>query len=260
MEDEVIQKEIPVDVEETVVVAPLDRMRSMERFKDREYETESMALEDALSALDELEATSKEGSDFKDAMFELLTNVPELGYLFDDYKKTGNFMVSLQSLFENPEDMLLRDGDDGYDMAQQRRSDFLEREKINSGLMDRYTKSQEAFPVMFEEFLANRGLSEDEGTAILDFAMNLAEKSATGELTEYDLDKIWRLMNLEKDEAAFSEDREIADLNAEVPPVEDEDFAVPSGSSPSATPNLETKKGTPLDDLFKSGNMRNYIK
>jgi hypothetical protein len=254
MEEEVIKEEIPVNVEETAAVSPLDRMRNMDRFKDVEYESESAALEDALSALEELEPVSKEGAEFKEAIFELLNNVPELGYLFDDYKKTGNFMVSLQSLFENPEDILLKEGDEGYDIAQKRRADFLEREKINTDLLGRMEQTKESAPLVFSEFIADIGASETEADAFNAYAMDLAERIATGELGKEELKKLWQAFKYEEDVAAIDEDLSIASMNSEIPQEDEEDFALPSGSTPATKqPAVPKTAMTVADELEQYG-------
>lgn len=245
-------------VEEPAIATPsfFDRMKGKDRFKDKEYENEAMALEDALMYIDELEPQTQEAQAFKDSLTATLNAYPQIAYLLEDMKTTGDFNVSLQGMFDNPEDMLLREGDEGYDVAQERRNNRIEQERINSDLKNRYEKNMELFPSIFEEFKAEKGMSDEEADTFIDYTVQLAERIVTGEMGKEEMEKLWQAYRYPEDIAAVDEDLAIADVNANLNEKSspDDDFEIPVGSTPAAKtmPDMSPKRN-PLEEVIQAG-------
>ena len=233
-----------------------ERMRGMKRFEGRDYADESAALEDALSSIDELEASTSESQAFKDALAELLNGNPQIAFLLEDVKKTGNFHASLMSMFDNPEDLLLKEGDEGYDAVQERVNSRIDGERTNAELRSRIEANQERFPAVLDAFIAKKGATEEEADAFMTESSQLAENIIMGDVTEEDLEKLWKMHKYDADIADVDEDLSIAALNTETEgtPTEEE-FSVPQGITPAIAPSAPQRAMNPLEEVIQANKM-----
>ena len=96
-----------------------ERLPTYDKFKDKSYESEDDAVSDAISYMEELSQNSKSVDEFKQNFMKVIDENPILDYIIKSIKETGSLQASLQSLFDNPEDMLLKEGDEGYESVQE---------------------------------------------------------------------------------------------------------------------------------------------
>jgi hypothetical protein len=235
--------------------SPLDRMKGMEKFKEKDYENSDLALNDALDALDELIPQSEEASKMKSDMAELFKNVPQIPYLIKVAQETGNFQAAIQSLYDSPEDMLLKEGDEGYDKVQEMMDKRVARDNQDSELYEKYNTNMSTFPQRFEEWAKSREVAEEEKNDFLTYMDDMLVKLVTGEIDEEVLDKMLQSYRYKQEIGDIGEDAAIAEANTNKGNASAKDalLKVPEGVSPKSATPAPKKKQTPLGELFQEG-------
>ena len=245
------------DVVETKPKSRLaERLSGIEKFKDKSYENEDDAVSDAIALIDDLEASSKEGADFLENIKKTIDEYPIVGHILTDIKKTGSIQASLQSLFDNAEDMLLREGDEGYDIVQERLKKRAEQSEIDEGIKQNWEKNMADFPATFEAWAEQKGIDEAEQENFSAFIGDFMTKLVTGEIKNEELDKLWDSYKYNDDVSELKEDLGVSKAN-EVPAEKKPDALLPMPAS--TTPAQQTKaeepneKVDPLTEIYNSG-------
>jgi len=237
----------------TAKPSPSERMKGMDRFKDKEYESPEQALADALDALEEVTPQSQEAQKIKSDMVELFKKHPEIPYLIKVAEETGDFYTAIQSLYDNDEDMLVREGDEGYDNLKKVRNDRMEKSKIEQELLDKYNTNMESFPAKFDAWAESKNLTEEDKDGMYSFLDGLLSKLVTGDLDEEVLDKMYQAYSYKRDMGELEEDKAIATANVEntkqkpVKPI----MPMPDGTSPAVKADVPNGvKVDPLSELY----------
>ena len=251
-------KEIEQGTEEVKTLAPTQRMKGMERFKDKEYESTEQALNDVLDALEEVTPQSEEAEKIKNDMIALFNKHREIPYLIKVAEETGDFQVAIQSLYDNDDDMLMREGDEGYENLKKIRSDRIEKSNMENELLDKYNKNKEDFPAMFEQWAGVRGLKDEDKEGMYSFLDDMLVKLVSGDVDKDILDKMYQAYAYKRDMGELDEDKAIAQANAENANQKQEKplVAIPEGSSPKANNPDNQTKNTPFEDVFKKHNIK----
>jgi len=156
-----------VEKTETTVVTPksnrlAEKLKSRDKYKEKEYQNEEETINDTLELLDELEASSMEAENFKQGMMKLVEANPMLAFILKEAKENKNIISSIQSLYDNPEEMMLKEGDDGYDDVQSKIQSRLERETADKVIMDKWEEASKKLPETFKAWADAKNISPEE--------------------------------------------------------------------------------------------------
>jgi hypothetical protein len=240
---------------------PIDhfqRMKKLKRFQDKDYDSHETALADAISAIEELEPQSEEAVKFKEDMTKLLTEKPELAYVIQQSAKGVGLIPALHGLHDNPEDMLIREGDEDWDKVEEMRKSRIERDNMFDNLNAEYQKNAENFGSMYEGWSSTKGMDDNDKGNFLGYLSDLSEKLAKGAISEQELDELYKAYRYDGDITAIDEDMKIASANQqpEVAPNQEELLPIPAGSSPPAQAPQAPKKKNALDELQEAGMLK----
>jgi hypothetical protein len=244
--EEVISKEAKT--------SPTERMKGMDRFKDKEYESQEQALADALDVLEETMPQSQEAEKIKKDMTDLFKKHPEIIYLIKVAEETGDFHTAIQSLYDNDEDMLMREGDEGYDNLKKIRGDRIEKSNAEQELLDKYNANMESFPARYDAWAEQNGLTDEDKDGLYAFLESMLPKLITGDLDEEILDKMYQAYSYKRDLGDLEEDKAIATANVEnakskpAAPV----MPIPEGTSPAVKPDIPKEKVDPLTEVYEN--------
>jgi len=246
---------------ESTEISSSERMKGMERFKDKEYESPEQALNDVLDALEEVLPQSAEAEKIKNDMTELFKKHPEIPYLIKVAEETGDFHTAIQSLYDNDEDMLMKEGDEGYENLKKIRNDRLEKSNTENELLEKYNSNMENFPAMFDEWATKRGLNDADKEGMYALLDDMLIKLASGDVDAEVLDKMYQAYSYKRDIGDLEEDKSIAAANAENANTKPQKslVAIPEGTSPAVKPDAPKQKTNPSEDVFnalQSGKLR----
>jgi ElaB/YqjD/DUF883 family membrane-anchored ribosome-binding protein len=230
-----------------------ERLSGYDKFKEKSYENEDDAISDAIAYIDELSASTKESEEFKENFMRVIEENPMLAYLVNSIKETGNIQASLQSLFDNPEDMLLQEGDDGYDKVQELVNKRVEQALANDKIANEYKQKMASFPDTLNKWAEAKNIDEAEKINFAEFIGEFMTKLVTGDIKEDELNKLWDSYKYKSDVSELQEDLGISNANAEAKPDKQEPLLpIPQSTTPAASPKPETpqQRRTPLDEVF----------
>jgi hypothetical protein len=242
----------------TTVVAPkeklINKLKGIDKYKEKEYAQEEEAIDDALSLMDELDANSKEAEKFKQGMMQLISENPMLAYMIKEAQSGGNPMAAMQSLYDKPEDMMLKDGDEGYSSVQSRINERMKREAEDQNIMSKWEDAMQKFPETFNKWASDKNIPEEERNSFADFLSETMMKLATGEVDEDMLNRMWESFIYKKDVQVLNEDLNIANANAESSPEISKEPIMPIPESASTPPpkQPQQRKLNPLEQLKKA--------
>jgi len=233
--------------------SPLDRMKTMDRFKEKEYESPEQALEDALNALEEISPKSEEGEKMKNDLLELFKKHPEIPYMLKIAEETGDFHVAIQSLYDNSEDMLMKEGDEGYDKLSQLRKDRIDKANTEKELLDKYNSNMESFPQKFDQWAEARKLSNEDKEGMYALLDDMLMKLVSGDIDEDVLDKMYQAYSYKRDIGELEEDNAVAEANAENANQKESKpiMPVPEGVSPAGS-IAPKEKIDPLTEIYNA--------
>ena len=232
-----------------------EKLSGMDKYKDKTYQNEEEAVSDAIALIDEMDASSKEAAEFKENFMKVIEENPVLAFILKDIKETGSIQASLQSLFDSPEDMLLREGDEGYDTVQEKVKKRAEQDKANDDISQKWEQNQVENQKVFADFVEKKGIDEAEQDSFADFIGNFAVKIIMGEIKDEELSKLWDAYKYNDDVSALEEDLGISKAN-ETPAQKRQAPILPMPAA--ATPAQKTTPETPerIDPLTEIYNAK----
>ena len=235
-------------VETAEVVSPYERMKKMERFKDKTYENSDQALAEVLDAFEEVLPKSEEAERMKNEMLEVFKKHREIPYLIKIAEEMGDFHPAILSLYDNDEDMLLREGDEGYEKLKKMRSDRIERAEMEQELLNKYNSNMESFPKKFDDWSMVRKLTDGDKDGMYSFLDDMLVKLVSGDVDEDVLDKVYQAYTYKREIGNLEEDEAIAKANAEgagKKPAADI-LPIPESTSPAKKPTVAQQKTDPF--------------
>ena len=249
-----------VEKTETTVVTPksnrlAEKLKSRDKYKEKEYQNEEETINDTLELLDELEASSMEAENFKQGMMKLVEANPMLAFILKEAKENKNIISSIQSLYDNPEEMMLKEGDDGYDDVQSKIQSRLERETADKVIMDKWEEASKKLPETFKAWADAKNISPEERDVFADFLSDTMIKLVTSDIDDIMLNRMWESFKYKEDIAALEEDLGISQENATASVEEDKTPMIPLPEGNVATPAKEAppRKLNPMEELKQAG-------
>lgn len=254
---------VAVEQTETTVVAPkpnklVEKLKGKDKYKEKEYQNDEEAIDDVLELLDELESNSTEAENFKQGMMKLVADNPMLAYILKEAKDNKNIVASIQSLYDNPEEMMLKEGDDGYEDVQSKVQNRMQREGAEKEISAKWDAAMQKFPETFKAWADAKNIEDSERNGFADFLADTMVKLVTGEIDDDTLNRMWESFKYKEDIAALEEDLGISKENEMPLSTEGKEPIMPLPEGNVAKPAAEAvpKKLNPMEELMAA----NYYK
>ena len=254
---------VAVQEKETTVVTPqpnklVEKLKGKDKYKEKEYQNDEEAIDDVLELLNELESNSQEAENFKQGMMKLIADNPMLAYILKEAKENKNIVASIQSLYDNPNEMMLQEGDEGYEDVQSRVQSRMQREGAEKEISSKWEAAMQKFPETFKAWADAKNIETEERDMFADFLADTMVKLVTGEIDDDTLNRMWESFKYKEDIAALEEDLGISNENKTPISTEDETPIMPLPEGNVAKPAAEAvpKKMNPMEELMAA----NYYK
>ena len=244
----------------TTVVAPkeklLGKLKGYEKYKGKEYGENDDITEDVLSLIDELDANSKSAENFKQGMMKLVEENPIIAYILESAKNGVNPISAIQGMVDSPEEMMLREGDDGYDNVQNKIKERIQREAADREIMGKWDSAMETFPKTFKSWVEGKNITDADKNDFADFLSDTMTKLATGQVDAELLDRMWESFKYKSDIGALSEDMGIAKAN-EMPVTQTNEpiMPMPENAGNIAIKQETPRKLNPMEQMKNAGRM-----
>lgn len=250
-----------VEKTETAVVTPkpnrlAERLRGRDKYKEKEYQNEEDAIDDVLELLDELESNSKEAETFKQGMMSLISENPMLAYILKEAKENKNLIASIQALYDSPEEMMIKEGDEGYDAVQSKIKGRIERETADKEIYSKWDEAMKKFPETFKTWADAKNIPPEERDVFADFLADTMIKLVSGDIDEITLNRMWESFKYKEDIAALEEDLGISNENNTTEAVAENKAPIiplPEGNVAKPAQEAPPRKLNPMEELRQSG-------
>ena len=232
-----------------------EKLSGIDKFKEKSYDNEDDAVSDALSYIEELSENSKQADEFKQNFMQVIEDNPMLAYIINNIKETGSLQVSLQSLFDKPEDMLLREGDEGYDQVQELVNKRVQQELADKAIVQKHEQNMANFPEKLDKWAEAKNIDEAEKVNFSDFIGEFMVKIVTGDVEDEELNKLWDSYKYKSDVSDLQEDLGISNANAAPKTAKQGDILpIPQSTTPAAKPAPEPsqQKIDPLTEIYNN--------
>lgn len=220
-----------------------------EGYPDKNFETDDDMYEAASEMMDEvtkLRASNADSEEFKQSLAKAIEENPGLALLIQRTIETGNLRVALQDIVDDPNDLVLQEGEEGYDMAQERMNKRIAREQAQDEINAKWEANKDKIPQTLQAWSEAKGLNETELDNFVEFILSISERILTGDIDEDVLSQLYKSYTYDDKVGEVEEDKAIAENNAKPAKKSAPSMPMPANNAPSPKTTL------PKEDSFES--------
>lgn len=191
----------------------IDRLRK--KYPDKKFEDDEEVFGAISDDYDEYEQRLGDHQKQLDALSEMFASDPRSAqYLTDMHNGQDpvlglvrNFGVEIKDVLDDPE---------MQEKIAEANKDYVERVAKSKKLDEEYEKNLEASLDTLRGFQGERGMSDEQIDAVMDFILGIVRDGVMGKFSAETLDMACKAINHDEDVAAASEEGEIAGRNSKI--------------------------------------------